>query len=46
MEKGTCPPWGFPHGSVVNNPPANAGASEDTGSIPESGRSPGGGNGH
>ena len=31
MEKGTCPPWGFPRGSVVNNPPAKAGASEDTG---------------
>ena len=46
MEKGTRPPGVFPRGSVVNNPPANAGASEDTGSIPESGRSPGGGNGH
>ena len=33
---------GFPGGSVVKNPPASAG---DTGSIPESGRSPGGGNG-
>ena len=33
---------GFPGGSVVKNPPANAG---DTGSIPESGRSPGEGNG-
>ena len=31
----------FPGGSVVENPPANAG---DTGSIPGSGRSPGGGN--
>ena len=29
--------WGFPGGSVVNNPPANAGA---TGSIPDPGRSP------
>ena len=29
---------GFPGDSVVENPPANAG---DTGSIPESGRSPG-----
>ena len=33
--------WGFPDGSVVKNPPANAG---DTSSIPGSGRSPGGGN--
>ena len=31
-------PGGFPHGSEVKNPPANAG---DTGSIPGSGRSPG-----
>ena len=31
---------GFPGGSVVKNPPANAG---DTGLIPESGRGPGGG---
>ena len=34
---------GFPGGSVVKNPPANAG---DAGSIPVSGRSPGGGNGN
>ena len=33
----------FPSGSVVKNPPANAG---DTGSIPRSGRSPGEGNGN
>ena len=33
----------FPGGSVVKYPPANAG---DLGSIPESGRSPGGGNGN
>ena len=32
---------GFPSGSVVKTSPANAG---DTGSIPESGRSPGEGN--
>ena len=32
---------GFPGGSVVKNPPANA---QDTGSIPGSGRCPGGGN--
>ena len=34
---------GFPGGSVVKNPPANA---RDAGSIPGSGRSPGEGNGH
>ena len=34
---------GFPGGSVVKNPPANAG---DIGSIPGPGRSPGGGNGN
>ena len=34
---------GFPGGSVVKNPPANAG---DLGSIPGSGRSPGEGNGN
>ena len=34
---------GFPHGSVVKNPPANTGDSGDLGSIPGSRRSPGGG---
>ena len=34
---------GFPGGTVVKNPPANAG---DTGSIPGSRRSPGGGTGY
>ena len=34
---------GFPGGSVVKNPPANAG---DRGSIPGSERSPGAGNGN
>ena len=34
---------GFPGGSVVKNPPANAG---DVGSIPGLGRSPGKGNGN
>ena len=45
-----CPPqdddsgqYLFPGDSVVNNPPANA---EDTGSIPGSGISPGGGHGN
>ena len=37
---------GFPGGSVVKNPPANAGDEEDVGSIPGSGRCPGGGNGN
>ena len=37
---------GFPSGAVVKNPPANAGDTGDVGSIPESGRSPGGGNGN
>ena len=37
---------GFPGGSVVTNPPANAGAPGDAGLIAESGRSPGGGNGN
>ena len=31
---------------MVENPPANAGDAEDTGSIPGSGKSPGGGNGN
>ena len=34
---------GFPDGSVVKNPSANEG---DAGSIPGSGRSPGGGHGN
>ena len=35
-----------PGGSVVKNPPANAGDTGDMGSIPGSGRSPGVGNGN
>ena len=35
---------GFPRGTVVKNPPANAGDARDTGSIPGSGRSHGEGN--
>ena len=31
---------------MVKNPPANAGDTRDVGSIPELGRSPGGGNGN
>jgi len=37
---------GFPGGSVVKNPPANAGDAEDVGSIPGKGRSPREGNGN
>ena len=37
---------GFPGGSVVKNPPANAGDTGDVGSIPGLGRSPKGGNGN
>ena len=36
----------FPAGSVVKNPPANAGATGDAGLISGSGRSPGKGNGN
>ena len=36
---------GFPGGSVVKYPPANAGDARDTGLIPELGRSPGEENG-
>ena len=36
----------LPGDSVVKNPPANAGDSGDAGSIPGSGRSPGGGYGN
>ena len=36
---------GFPSGSAIKNPPANAG-STDQGSIPELGRFPGGGHGN
>ena len=36
----------LPGGSVVNNPPANAGDPRDVGSIPGSGRCPGVGNGN
>ena len=39
-------PKGFPGGTVVKNPSANAGDARDAGLIPELGRSPGGGNGN
>ena len=38
--------YGFPGGSVVENPPANAGDAGEVGSIPGLGRSPGGGHGN
>ena len=37
---------GFPGGTMVKNMPANAGDERDAGSIPESGSSPGAGNGN
>ena len=37
---------GFPGGSVVKKPPANAGDVRDVGLIPRSGKSPGEGNGN
>ena len=37
---------GFPGGSAVKNPCARAGDTGDSGSVPGSGRSPGGGNGN
>ena len=37
---------GFPGGSLVKKPPANAGDARDSDSTPVSGRSPGGGNGN
>ena len=37
---------GFPGGSVVKNPPANAGDAGDAGLVSGSGRSPGGANGN
>jgi len=40
------PSWGSPSGSVVMNPPANAGNVRDSGSIPGSGRFPGARNGN
>ena len=37
---------GFPGGAVVENLPANAGDTGDTGLVPDPGRSPGEGSGH
>ena len=36
----------FPGDAVIKNPPANAGDATEVGSIPGSGRSPGGGHGN
>ena len=41
-----CLAQDFPDGSVVKNPPANAGDAGNVGSIPGSGRFPEGGNGN
>ena len=38
--------WGFPGGAVVKYLPASAGEEGDTGSVPGSGRFPGGGHGN
>ena len=38
--------WLFPGGAEVKNLPASVGDTRDLGSIPGSGRSPGGGNGN
>ena len=38
--------WLFPGGAEVKNLPASVGDAKDLGSIPGSGRSPGGGNGN
>ena len=40
------PKTGFPGGSLVKNPPVDAGDIRDVGSIPGAGRSPGGGHGN
>ena len=37
---------GFPGGTVIKNPPANAGDMNDVGSVSGAGRSPGEGNHH
>ena len=38
--------WSFPGGTVVKNPPTNAGDTRDTDSVPVWGRAPGRGNGN
>ena len=44
--KYSCKNGDFPGGTVVKNPPANAGDTREAGSIPESGRSPAVGKGN
>ena len=44
--RGSTHAHSFPGGSVVKNPTVNAGDAGDVGSIPGSGRAPGGGNGN
>ena len=39
-------PWGFPGGTLIKNPPANAEDERYEGLSPELGRPPGGGNGN
>ena len=46
QSQGLMSKHGFPEGTVVKNPPANAGAAGDLGLIPGSGRAPAGGNGN
>ena len=45
FQTGLDPQVGFPGGTVVKNPPADAGDTGDLGSVPGSGRSPGVGDG-
>ena len=45
IKTGSLNRWGFPGGSGLKNPPANAGDARDTGFIPGSKRFPRGGNG-
>ena len=46
FEVGIMSPSGFAGGSVVKNPPANAGDARDLGLIPGLGKTLGGGNGN
>ena len=45
LSRGTAS-MGFPAGAAVNSPPASEGDARDAGSVPRSGRPPGGGNGN
>ena len=46
LEKGNLSAWASQGALVLRNLPASAGDAGDVGSIPGSGRSPGGGNSH